>query len=63
MRYVLFFAYIFTSLVASGLHVCLWYSLRYWPGIGPWAVLKEYGAALLYGLSWPVFLVLHLFNR
>lgn len=63
MRYVVLFTYIFTWLVASGLHVLLWYNLMYWPGIGPWAVLKEYGVALLYGLFWPLHLLISLFEE
>jgi len=63
MRYVILFTYIFTCFVASGLHLLLWYNLIYWPGIGPWAVLKEYGTALLCGLCWPISLLLSLFDK
>jgi len=63
MRYVVLFTYIFTCFVASGLHLLLWCNLIYWPGIGSWAVLKEYGVALLYGLFWPLNLLISLFDK
>lgn len=63
MRYVFLLSYFFTSVIATGFYLVLWYNLVYWHGIGPWAVLKAYGAAFLHGFSWPLHLILSIFGQ